>query len=185
MRVVLAITGASGVIYGARLLEALNEKGIEVHLIISEVGKKLLKDEANIECEDLKATRYENNDLFAPLASGSFHFDSMVVLPCSISTLAKIANGIADDLITRAALVAMKERRRLIVSPREMPLDAIALSNMTELARLGTIVCPPIPAFYGSPKEISDIIDFVCGRIMDLLGIENDLYKRYRKIEKI
>ncbi len=188
MRVILAITGASGVIYGAKLLEALEEKGIEVFLVVSEIGKRLLREEAHIDYEQIETKTeksYENSDLFAPIASGSFRFDSMVILPCSISTLAKIANGIADDLITRAALVTMKEKRKLIVAPREMPLDAIALTNMALLARLGVIVCPPAPAFYGKPEKIEDLINFVVGRVMDLLGVENDLYKRYRNEEKI
>jgi 4-hydroxy-3-polyprenylbenzoate decarboxylase len=186
MRVVLAITGASGVIYGVKLLEALKGKA-EVSLVVSDIGKKLLEDETGLKYENVKrmaADSYENSDLFSPLASGSSHFDAMAIVPCSISTIGKIANGIADDLITRTALVAMKERRKLIVVPREMPLDAIALENMTRLARLGVIVCPAAPAFYGRPENLDDLVNFVAGRIMDLLGIENELYERYQNRNK-
>jgi 4-hydroxy-3-polyprenylbenzoate decarboxylase len=189
MRVVLAITGASGVIYGARLLEELGKKGAEVILVVSDLGKKMLKSEADIEYEQLKRSTHEsfdNDDMFAPIASGSSHFDSMVILPCSLSTLAKIANGIADDLITRSTLVAMKEKRKLIIAPREMPLDAIALANMGRLAQLGVVICPPAPGFYGKPESMDDMINFVVGRIMDLLGVDNNLYRRYdRKQEKV
>jgi len=186
MRVVLAITGASGVIYGARLLEALKDRA-EVSLVVSEIGKRLLEDETGLSYEEVRTMAgecYENSDLFAQIASGSSHFDAMAIVPCSISTLAKIANGIADDLITRTALVAMKERRELIVVPREMPLDAIALENMTRLARLGVIVCPAAPAFYGRPESLDDLVNFVAGRIMDLLGIKNELYERYQNRNK-
>jgi 4-hydroxy-3-polyprenylbenzoate decarboxylase len=178
MKIVIGITGASGVIYGIRLLEVLQE---EKFLIISENGKKLVREETNHHIEDLKSKThyYEDHQLDAPLASGSFLFDAMVVVPCSVSTLSKIASGIADTLITRCATVALKERRKLILVPRETPLNTIHLQNMTFLSMQGVVILPPVPAFYSVPQSIDDTINFVVGKILDQLGISHDLFKRW------
>ena len=182
MRVVLAITGSSGTIYGIRLLEELRKREIETIVIISEIGKKIMEYETSYSLDHIRSlasSYFENDDLFAPTASGSFKFDSFVVAPCSLSTLAKIANGIADDLITRTGSVSLKERRKIVLVPREMPLDSVALGNMLKLSQLGAVIAPPMPAFYGKPQSIDEIVNFVVGKIMDSLDITNDLYKRY------
>jgi 4-hydroxy-3-polyprenylbenzoate decarboxylase len=182
MRIILAITGSSGTIYGIRLLEELKKKEIETIVIVSEIGKEIMEYETSYSLDyvrSLSSSYFENDDLFAPVASGSFKFDSFVVAPCSLSTLAKIANGIADDLITRTGSVSLKERRRIVLVPREMPLDSVALRNMLNLSQLGVIIASPIPAFYNKPQSMDEMINFVVGKVMDSLGIENDLYKRY------
>jgi 4-hydroxy-3-polyprenylbenzoate decarboxylase len=183
MKVVISISGASGVIYGIRLLEVLKAEKGEKFLIISSEGKELIAHETNYKLANIKnlATRYwENDELSAPIASGSFKFDSMVIVPCSLSTLSKIAGGIADNLTTRAASICLKERRKLILVPRETPLSNISLQNMLELSRSGCIILPAMPAFYPKPKSIGELVDFVVGRILDQLGIENKLYKRWK-----
>ncbi|MEW6069112.1 MAG: UbiX family flavin prenyltransferase [Candidatus Thermoplasmatota archaeon] len=179
MRIVVGITGASGVIYGIRLLENLK---LEKHLIISENAKKLLEDETDYKLEDVKKLAnyyYENSDLFAKISSGSFKFDAMVIVPCSTSTFSKIANGIADNLITRVASVCLKERRKLIIVPRETPLSTIHLQNLAKLSQENVVVLPAMPAFYHKPKRIDDLVNFVVGRILDAIGIEHEVYKRW------
>ena len=182
MIAVVCITGASGVIYGIKLMEELQKKGVEVDLVISEQGKEIIGEETPYSIDDvlLKASKsYSNSDLFAPIASGSFVFDMMAVVPCSLSTLAKIACGVGDDLITRCATVALKERRKLLLSPRDMPLDTIALENMVKLSSCGVVIAPPIPGFYGKPRSLDDVIDFVVGKILDSLDVDNDIYGRF------
>lgn len=178
MRTVIAITGASGVLYGIKLLEALNG---EKFLIISENGKDLIEVETEYTVDDVKknAHYYEDHQLDAPLASGSFLFDSMVIVPCSVSTLSKIATGIADTLITRCACVALKEKRTLILVPRETPLSTIYLKNMTSLSMQGVVILPAMPAFYHNPRSIEDMVLFVVGKILDQLHVEHDLFKRW------
>ena len=178
-RVVVGITGASGTVIGLRLLEVLNT---EKHLIISEDAKQLIEIETELTEEDAESNAdfvYDNSEMSAPLASGSCKYDAMIIAPCSMSTLSKIATGIADNLITRAASICLKEHRPLILVPRETPLSAIHLKNMTELAQLGVIILPASPAFYPKPEKIEDMIDFIVGRILDVLGIENSLYERW------
>ncbi|MFQ6088974.1 MAG: UbiX family flavin prenyltransferase [Candidatus Methanofastidiosia archaeon] len=179
MKIVLGITGASGVIYGVRLLEELREN--EVHLIISEAGKLILKNETNYDLSKLENSckSYKNNDLEAPPASGSFLFDAFVVCPCSANTLSKIANGISDNLITRIASVALKEKRELVLVLRETPLSQVHLENMLKLSKLGVCILPAMPGFYHSPKTLDDLVDFVVGKILDFLGIENEKFRRW------
>lgn len=182
MRIVVAITGASGVIYGKRLLEVLKHKKIETHLIISKAAEKVIQHELEINPKDIKklATRaYEPDDLTAPLMSGSFQTDGMIVIPCSMKTLAGITHGFADNLILRAADVALKERRRLVIVPRETPLNTVHIRNMLTAAKLGVSVVPAMPAFYNKPQKIDDMVDFIIGRVLDCFNIDHNLFKRY------
>jgi 4-hydroxy-3-polyprenylbenzoate decarboxylase len=179
VRTIVGISGSSGVVYGVRLLKALPHEKI---LIVSTTASKILELEAGIKAKDIEALAdevYDDSDLFSPTASGSNLFDAMVVCPCSESTVAKIACGIADTLITRTAAVALKEGRRLILVPRETPVSAIMLENELKLARLGVTVLPASPGFYPKPKSIDDMIDFIVGKVLDQLRVENDLYKRW------
>ncbi len=178
MRYVVAITGASGAIYGIRLLEVLEG---EKYCIVSENGLKIMEYETGKNMEYLKALAkvYRENEMESPVASGSFRFDAMIIAPASMNTVAKIAHGIADNLITRAASVALKERRRLVIVPRESPVSAIQLRNLTILAENGADVVLPSPAFYTRPKTVEDMVDFVVGRVLDVLGVENGLYRRW------
>jgi len=182
MRLVVAITGASGVIYGKRLLEVLKEKNVETILVISKQAEKILKMELDIKREDLvklAAKYYDSEDMGAPISSGSFKFDAMIIVPCSMKTLASIACGIASNLIVRAADVAIKEGRKLILVPREAPLSPIHLRNMLFLSEIGVIIIPASPAFYHKPKTVKDLVDFVVGRILDVIGLKHELYKPY------
>ena len=178
-RVVVGITGASGVIYGVRLIEALNRLGVETHLIISRTAEKILKYEVGLGVKDLEGyvkQVYSEDQLDAPVASGSFKFKAMAIAPCSTKTLAAIAHGLSINLITRAAEVALKERRRLILLIREAPYSLVHIRNM-ELATLaGAIIMPASPPFYGRPRTIDDLVNAVVGRVLELMGIENRLY---------
>ena len=171
----IAITGASGIILGVKLLEKLKEKKIETELIISKVAEKIIKIESEYTIDfirGLAVKNYNADDLTAPPASGSYKINSMVIIPCSMKTLASIANGYADNLITRAADVMIKENRKLVLIVRETPFSAIHLGNMLKLAKLGVIIAPPIPSYYIKPKTIDDINEYFIGRILDQLGIE-------------
>ena len=179
MDTVVGITGASGVIYGVRLLETLPKTKT---VICSEEGLRLLRLEVGIDEARLHALadrHFDNDDLFSPLASGSVPFDAFVIAPCSMSTMSKIACGIADNLITRVASVALKEHRRLILLIRETPLSSIHLANLERLAVAGATILPACPAFYPEPKKVSDMVDFVVGRALDQLDLKHDLYKRW------
>jgi len=183
-RIVVAMTGASGVIYGIRFLETLSElRGdIEIDLIISKVAENIIRIETEYDPSYVKslATRVFNpGDLTAPIASGSYLFEAMVIIPCSMKTLSAIAYGYSENLITRAADVALKEKRKLILVPRETPLSPIHLENMLKLARLGVVILPACPGFYHGPKKISDLVDFIVGKVLDQLGIEHDLFERW------
>lgn len=181
-QIILAISGASGSVYGVRLLQALKASKVVVHLIISPTAAINLRLETGMSPDDLARLAdhtYAANDLAAPISSGSFPIDGMVVAPCSTKTLAAIAHGYSDNLITRAADVALKEKRPLILVPRETPLSQIHLENMLTLARAGAIVLPASPGFYHSPKTIDDLVDHIVGKIMDALHIEHSLYKRW------
>ncbi len=187
-KVVLAITGASGIIYGLKLLDNLL-KFFKVELILTDSSISVMKYENNLsisKVDDFKKiynfnnlTVYSEKDISAPLASGSHISEGMFIVPCSMKTLSAIANGYADNLVTRTADVMIKEKRKLILSPREMPFSAIHLENMLKLARLGAVIAPPIPAFYSNPKIFDDLVNFVVGKLLDCMGIENDLYRRW------
>ena len=185
MKLTIAITGASGVVYGKRLLEELQNKKVETHLVISQAAKKIIKHElatSEKTLEKLANNVHEIDDWNSPIVSGSFRTDGMVIVPCSMKTLAGIANGFAENVILRAADVMLKEKRKLILVPRETPLNSIHLKNMLDLANQGAHIVPAMPAYYHKPKQIGDLIDFVIGRILDLLEIEHNLYQRWKSI---
>jgi 4-hydroxy-3-polyprenylbenzoate decarboxylase len=174
-RVVVGITGATGVVYGVRLLERLREAGVETHLIISRWGARTLLHEAGRSREQVEALAsvvYAPNDMGAAISSGSFPTTGMIVAPCSARTLAAIAHGFDDNLIHRAADVALKERRKLVLTVREAPLSDIHLENMLKLSRMGAVILPPMPAFYHHPQTIDDLIDHTVARILDQFAIE-------------
>jgi 4-hydroxy-3-polyprenylbenzoate decarboxylase len=179
MRIVVAVTGASGIDYAVTLLKVLKEEKI---LIVSEHGKRLIEIESVLSLDEIDAlsdTRYDDDDLEAAISSGSNDFDAMVVVPCSLSTLSKIACGIADTLITRTASVALKEDRRLILVPRETPLSQIHIDNMSRLKCAGAVILPAMPAFYTKPKTVQDMVDFISGKIMESLGLDHQLYEKW------
>ncbi|MEM3574813.1 MAG: UbiX family flavin prenyltransferase [Candidatus Bathyarchaeia archaeon] len=181
MKLIIGVTGASGSRYALRLLEALEDKGIDRVLIMSKNGEEIAKHELGEEglrrMRELSSETYPN-DLQCPYISGSSKFDGMVVVPCSMKTLSEISIGYSRSAISRIADVALKEGRRLILVPRETPLSAIHLENMLRASRAGAIILPAMPAFYMRPKNIDDLVTFVVGRILDVLGIDNDLYRR-------
>jgi 4-hydroxy-3-polyprenylbenzoate decarboxylase len=182
MRLVIAITGASGIVYGRRLLQILQTKKVETHLIVSNAAEKVIEHELGLRKKDFSKLAdhvYDADDMNSPLMSGSFKTDGMIIIPCSMKTLSGVVHGFADNLILRAADVTLKEKRRLIVVPRETPLSTIHLRNMLTAAELGIHIVPAMPAFYLKPKEIDDLVDFVVGRVLDCLGIEHELFKRY------
>lgn len=181
-RVIVGITGASGIIYGIRLLEALKSLEVETHLIMSEWALRNLSLETDytlsqIEC--LTTRKYSICEMDAPVASGSFLTEGMVIAPCSMKTLAGIANGYSENLLERTADVTIKERRKLILVTRETPLSPIHLENMLKLARIGVVIAPPMPAFYIKPESILELVDYQVGRIIDQLGLEHNLLKRW------
>ncbi|SMD01333.1 UbiX family flavin prenyltransferase [Sporomusa malonica] len=180
MRIAVGVTGASGAIYGYTLITALSNLGIEVHAVYTDMGRKVFEYECGLTIEDVKkhAVVYDNSDLFAALASGSFKTSGMVVVPCSMHTLGALATASGRDLLTRAADVTLKEGRKLIVVPRETPMTAIHLSNMLTLAKTGAVVIPAAPGFYHRPETLDDIINFMVGKILDIFKIEHSLYMR-------
>jgi len=192
--ITLAFTGASGLPYGIRLLECLLRSGQRVHLVYSQAAQIVAKQEMDIvlpnrpqDAERLFMERFGEfsgelrvfgrDDWLAPMASGSNPGDAMVICPCTMCTLGKVAGGISDDLITRAADVMLKEKRTLILTPREMPFSAIHLENMLKLAHAGAVIMPPNPGFYCQPQSVQDLVDFVVARILDHLGVEQKLMK--------
>lgn len=181
-RIIVGITGASGVIYGIRLLEVLKEIGVETHLVLTEAAKRNIKIETAFSVERVErlATEvHENTDLAAPISSGSFRTDGMVVVPCTIKTLSGVANSYDESLLIRAADVTLKERRRLILVVRETPLHRGHLELMCKVTEIGGVILPPIPAFYHSPRKMEDLIDHTIGRILDMLEIEHSLFRRW------
>lgn len=185
MRLVVAVTGATGSIYAVRLLETLEAKEVDVHLIVSKWAAKTLHLETGltVDClQSLSDYHYEEDDLSAPISSGSFQHDGMVIVPCSMKTLAAVAHGFDGNLIERAADVTLKERRKLILVPRETPLSAIHLNNMLTLSQLGAVIMPPMPAFYYHPKSIDDLVNHLVGKIIDHLGQEQQLVPRWEGI---
>lgn len=182
MRLIVAITGASGAIYGKRLLEVLHRKKIETHLIISRAAEKVIEHELGLSKESLEklvAHPHDIDDFDAPIISGSYKTDAMIIIPCSMKTLAGVTQGYSDNLILRAADVIMKEGRKLILVPRETPFNAIHLRNMLELAKQGIIIVPAMPAYYHKPKNIRNIVDYVVGKALDCLGIDHALFERW------
>lgn len=182
MRLIVGITGASGAIYGKRLLEVLRNKKIETHLIISEAAEKVIEHELEIskeELEKLATHAYDVEDLTAPIVSGSFKTDGMAIIPCSMKTLAGISHGYSDNLILRAADVTLKEKRKLVLVPRETPLNIIHLRNMLNLAKQNVVILPAMPAYYHKPKSVDSLADYVVGKVLDILEIEHDLFERW------
>jgi 4-hydroxy-3-polyprenylbenzoate decarboxylase len=192
----IAISGASGAPYALRLLQALTKGGHSIYLTISGDGLSILNDETgmmlkgsetdiqyalekHLEAKEGQITFFDEGNMYAPIASGSVKVDAMVVIPCSMKALASIAHGFASNLIERAADVMLKEKRKLIIVPRETPLSVIHLRNMLRLAEAGCHVIPAMPAFYHHPKRVSDMVDFVAGRVLDSMGVENDLSPRW------
>lgn len=185
MRIIVGITGASGAVYGLRLLEALHKYDCEVHAVVSKLGWQVLNHECGAGSEAIKPyvhTLYDIQDLSACLASGSFLSDGMVIAPCSMRTLGMIANGIGDNLLTRAADVMIKEGRPLVIVPRETPLSQMHLANMLRLAQAGVKILPACPGFYHRPQTIEQLIDMIAGKICDSLQIKHDLYPRWQGI---
>jgi 4-hydroxy-3-polyprenylbenzoate decarboxylase len=179
---VIGISGASGVCYGIRLIEVLGEAGCMIHLVMTEAAENIIEIETDTDPSEVAAMAdrvYSPRDFTAPIASGSHRFDAMVVAPCSMRTLAGIASGLSDTLITRTADVCLKERRKLIVLPRESPLGLIHLRNMVTVTEAGATVLPPCPGFYPKPRSLEEIVDVVVGRVLDVLGVDHRLYDRW------
>ena len=182
-RLIVGITGASGSVYAVRLIDVLREQGIEVHAVITASGQRVLAYECGVTMEELSRrvdVLYPNDDVGAAIASGSFRMDAMVILPCSMKTAGAIAHGVTDDLLTRAADVTLKEGRRLLLVPRETPMHEIHLENLLRLARAGAVIMPAAPGFYHRPETLDDLVDMMVGKILDRLGIEAELFTRWR-----
>ncbi|MBK4733765.1 UbiX family flavin prenyltransferase [Noviherbaspirillum sp. DKR-6] len=183
-RLIVAITGASGALYGVRLLQALRERAdVQTHLLLSEAGVLNLHQELGMnrrEAEALADVAHNIRDIGASIASGSFQSDGMIIAPCSMKTLAAIAHGLSDNLISRAADVVLKERRRLVLMVRETPFNLAHLRNMTAVTEMGGIVFPPLPAFYHRPQNIEEMVDHTLGRVLDLYGIAHELAPRWQ-----
>lgn len=182
LRLVVGMTGATGAILGIRLLEALRSHGVETHLVLSEWAERTIRIETSYTRDEVRALAdayYHDTNQAAAISSGSFPVDGMVIVPCSMKTLAAIAHGLADRLIVRAADVTLKERRRLVLVPRETPLSTVHLRNMLTLSELGVSMVPPMPAFYNDPTSIDDVVGHVVARVLDQFGIANDLTRRW------
>ena len=187
-RIIVGITGASGAEYARRLLQCLCEAGAEVHVVVTPHGRRLLSDELDIHEVSAAALTgivsaplviHSYRDVGSPLGSGSFLTDGMIVCPCSGNTLATLAAGLAENLLQRAAAVTLKEARKLIIVPREMPMSRIELQNALRLSEAGAIICPASPGFYMRPRTVGDLVDFVVGKLMDLVGVPHDLNTRW------
>ena len=176
-RIVVGITGATGAVYGVRLLARLGAvPGVETHLVVSDAASLTLHQEVGMQRRDVEALAHvvhKNREIGASIASGSFQTDGMVIAPCSMKTLAAVAHGLADNLVARAADVILKERRRLVLMVRETPLNLAHLRNMTAVTEMGGIIVPPLPSFYHRPASIEEMVDHTLDRVLDLLGIEN------------
>jgi flavin prenyltransferase len=188
LNIVTAITGASGALYAQRFLQGLVSAGVDVHLIVSPLGRRLLHDELGMETVDLPAlagaadhsiTLHNYNDVGSKLASGSFLHDGMVIVPCSSNTLAEVAHGLGDNLISRAAAVTIKERRRLVLAHREMPLSPIDVNNYKTLSDAGVVVAPCNPGLYLNPTTVGEMVDFVAGKLLDLIGVPHAMPTRW------
>lgn len=181
-RLIVGISGASGVIYGVRLLQVLKDLPVETHLVMTRTAEVALAHETDLKVDDVRRladVAFRIDDLAAAISSGSYRTIGMIVVPCSMRSLGEIAHGITSNLLTRAADVVLKERRRLVLVARETPLHAIHLRNMTTLAEMGAIIAPPVPAFYNRPKTLDDIIDHTIGRVLDLFDLDTGAVKRW------
>jgi 4-hydroxy-3-polyprenylbenzoate decarboxylase len=184
MKIVVGISGASGAIYGIRVLEALQQCRVETHLVISKSAKRTIDIETNYRIKDVEGLAdyvYENENIGATIASGSFKHDGMIVAPCSIKSLSAMAHSYNDNLLVRAADVTLKERRKLLVIVRETPLHVGHLKLLVALAELGGTILPPVPAFYHQPKTIDDIVNQTVGKALDQFGIEHQLFRRWEE----
>ena len=188
-RLIVGITGATGAVYGVRLLEAIRAlKGWEAHLVLSEAGVLNAWHELGMKRRDIERlakVAYHPKDIAATIASGSFLTEGMVIAPCSMKTLAAVAHAHADDLVSRAADVVLKERRRLVLLPRETPLNLAHLRNMTAATEMGAIIFPPVPAFYSRPKSLDELVAHTVGRVLDLFGIRSPMLKRWAGMKGI
>ena len=186
MRIIVGISGASGAIYGVRLLEVLREQdNVETHLVMSATGRMNIQIETDWKIKDVESLAdfvHRNNDVGAMIASGSYQSDGMIVAPCSMKTLSAIVNSYADNLLCRAADVMLKERKRLILVPRESPLHSGHCRLLYRASRMGIDIAPPMPAFYNRPQSVDDIVDHTVGRLLDLLGLESGLVKRWNGV---
>ena len=181
-RLIIGISGASGVIYGVRLLQALKPLPVETHLVMTRTAEVTLAHETKMKVADVRRladVAYPISDLAAAISSGSFRTIGMIVAPCSMRSLGEIAHGISSNLLTRAADVVLKERRRLVLVARETPLHTIHLRNLVTVSELGAVVAPPMPAFYNKPKTLDDVIDHTVGRILDLFDLDTGKVKRW------
>ena len=189
MILIIGITGASGAIYGIRLLEVLSaSKEVETHLIVSKAAGEIIKYETDWTLERVKTLancNYDIDNIGASLSSGSFRRDGMIIAPASMKTVAALANSYTDNLITRAADIALKERKKLVVLAREAPLHLGHLRNMVRLTEMGAIVFPPVPGFYHKPKTIMDLVDHTVGKVLDLFDIKHDLFTRWPGLDNI
>lgn len=187
-KLIVAITGATGVIYGVRLLQALRElPNVESHLLISEAGVLNLHQELDLNRKDVEALAdvvHNIRDIGASIASGSFQSDGMIIAPCSMRTLAAVAHGLSDNLITRAADVVLKERRRLVLMVRETPFNLAHLRNMTAVTEMGGIIFPPLPGFYHKPQSIQEMVDHTVGRVLDLFTLPHHLTPRWNGLKE-
>lgn len=182
-RLVVAITGATGAVYGVRLLQQLAATpGVETHLVVTDAAALTLHQETGMQRRDVEALAHvvhKNRDIGASIASGSFQSDGMIVAPCSMKTLAAVAHGLSDNLVARAADVVLKERRRLVLMVRETPFNLAHLRNMTAVTEMGGIIFPPLPSFYHKPASIEEMVDHTVGRVIDLFGLEHGLAPRW------
>jgi 4-hydroxy-3-polyprenylbenzoate decarboxylase len=188
MRLVIGVSGGSGVIYSIRLLEILSTLKVDLHLIVSRWARECIRLESDKNMDYLSSLAnniYDNDNLAAAPSSGSFKTDGMIIIPCSMKTLASIAHGYDDNLITRAATVSIKEGRKLVLVPRETPLTAIHLENMLKLARLGIVILPAMPGFYHKPKSIDELLNHIVGKILDQFKIEHEIFRRWKGEEII
>jgi 4-hydroxy-3-polyprenylbenzoate decarboxylase len=187
LRLVVAITGATGAVYGVRLLQHLQHlPGVETHLVVSDAAVLTLHQETGLQrraVEALAHVVHKQNNIGAAIASGSFQSDGMVIAPCSMKTLAAVAHGLSDNLIARAADVVLKERRRLVLMVRETPFNLAHLRNMTAVTEMGGIIFPPLPSFYHQPQTIADMVDHTVGRVLDLFGIAQQLSPRWQGLK--
>lgn len=183
MVIIIAITGATGAIYGIRLLEVLSTmKDVETHLIISEAGEKTIAYETPWKIDNVRklaSYSYDVGDIYAPISSGSFWRDGMIIAPCTIKTMSALANSYSANLIVRAGDVTLKERKKLVVMVRETPLHLGHLRNMERLTEMGAIILPPMPAFYHQPQTVQDIIDHTVGKMLDVFDIKHELFQRW------